>query len=121
MERSSSVLTLSTSNTIRQWNHNPNITNPLYIVASAFASRSIFGTVVPGSSIGPDYLTVSVMVPLALFTTQQWIYYAEILPVNGTNYQFNLSHYVEKYQFSVLNSPTVNCTNFLQRTKSRDL
>jgi hypothetical protein len=44
---------------------------------------------------------------------QRFIYYAE-LSQNTTNVT---SHYHQRYDFSVLNSPVIPCTNFLQPTR----
>jgi hypothetical protein len=116
---SSSVLAVSYQGTIQQWNHNSSILNPSFVIASATTSKTIFGTIPGSASIGPDYFTVSILVPLSYLSSQKRIYYAEIPSLfdgNGTSIGpvLNSSHYFEVYDFSIFKTPTVNCTNFLQ-------
>lgn len=102
---SQSILVLTNGSFTRQYNHDSFNINPLYLIGSSSISQTIF-------NIGPDYQTLTLIVPFIYLSNQRFIYYSEINSNNST-------HYFEKFDFPILrngslNKNTLNCTNFLQ-------
>jgi hypothetical protein len=108
------LLTLSDPyNQIQQIKHNAGVQNiPSYLGAATTISQTIFGSW-SSRPIGPSYMTINIIVPNSYLINQKWIYYAE-LPPNVTNIT---SHSHTSYEFSILHTPYVPCTNFLQPTR----
>lgn len=98
---SSSILSLSMGNQIQQYIHDPNGTYLPILDSQATISQSIF-------EIGPDYYTITLLVPTDYLINQKYIYYAEIFN------QSLSSHYYEIYSYTMLQNYYVDCTNFLE-------
>jgi hypothetical protein len=99
-------------NNIAQFNHKNSTNSKAFIIASAADSQTIFGSW-STPPIGPSYLTINMIVPTSYLKYQQFIYYAEVGSSNSTNG----THFHRQYTYSILNSPPIPCTNFLQPTR----
>lgn len=104
---SSSTLALYDLISIQPYIHNPQQTYSSLLDAEITQSTSIF-------NIGPQYYTITLLVPYNDLQNQKFIYYSEHSRYNFTNQ----THYYEKYQFSILFDQVIDCTNFLEPSRA---
>jgi hypothetical protein len=105
---STALIIISSGGSVYQaMNHSGSLSQDFTTILDANVNSvdSLFG-------IGPQYDTLSIFLPLDALANQKFIFYAESRqPISGNSTPKH--DYSETYEFSIINSQSVNCTNFL--------